>query len=137
MTRRDPVVVAWAAGLGLAVLVYLVGPDHFLFRLDYALNVLASRVAEALLELTATALDVIRALSIGLFVTFLALAATVSRRGGRWKMATVVVTVLFLLLIDGSSPGGTSRWMAALILSAVGSAVMTGRLRQGRLPVRA
>ena len=136
MTRRDPVLFAWAVGLGIALLVYLVGPDHFLFRLQNALHVFAWQVAEVLADLSATALDAVRALSIGLFVTFLALAAAVARRGGRSRGAAVVVSVLFLLLVSGASAGDPARWLAALVLSGLGAAVMTGRLRGAGPPVR-
>ena len=128
--------VAWGAGLGLAVLVFVVGPDHFLFRLADTLHVLAWRVAEAIAELSATALDVVRALSIGLFVTFLALAFAVLRRGGRSRGAMVAVSLLFFLLVADAAPGDQARWVAALALSGVGALVMTGRLRQVGLVVR-
>ena len=134
--RRDPVVLAWAAGLGLALLVFVVGPDHFLFRLADTLHVLAWRVAEAVAELSATALDVVRALSIGLFVTFLALAVAVGRRGGRSRAAIVTVTVVFFFLVADAAPGDQARWVAALALSGMGALIMTGRLRQTGLAVR-
>ena len=134
--RRDPVVVAWVAGLGLAALVFAVGPDHFLFRLADTLHVLAWRVAETIEELSATALDVVRALSIGLFVTFLALAFAVLRRGGRSRGAMVAVSLLFFFLVADAAPGDQARWVAALALSGVGALVMTGRLRQVGLVVR-
>lgn len=130
MSRRDPVLIAWAAGLGLAALVFVVGPDQFLFRLFDTLHVFWWRVAEALAQLSATALDVVRALSIGLFVTFLALAVAVMRRGGRAKLAIIVVTLLYFLLVGDAAPGDQSRWLAALVLSGVGASIMTGRLRQ-------
>ena len=136
MIRRDPVVVAWGAGLALAVVVFVVGPDHFLFRLADTLHVLVWQVAEALAQLSATALDVVRALSIGLFVTFLGLAFAVNRRGGRARAALVIVTVLFLLLVGDAGPADQSRWFAALALSGIGAAVMTGRLRQSGALVR-
>ncbi len=136
MLRRDPVLIAWVVGLGLAGLVYVVGPDRFLFRLEDTLHVIAWRIAEAVADLSATMLDAVRALSIGLYVTFLALAAAVMRRGGRAKFAAVVVTVLFLMIVMGASPGDQTRWIAALVLSGVGASVMTGRLRQAGVPVR-
>ena len=137
MARRDPVFVAWAVGLGLAALIYLVGPDQFVFRIENAIHVFFWRVAELLAELSATALDAVRALAIGLFVTFLALAAAVARRGGRARTAVIVVGVLFFFLVDSASPGEQTRWLAAFALSGVGAAVMTGRLRQGGVPMRA
>ena len=136
MTRRDPVLFAWAMGLGIAVLVYMVGPDHFLFRLGAFLHGLAWQVAEVLADLSATALDAVRALSIGLFVTFLALAAAVARRGGRSRAAAAIVSVVFLLLVGGATDGDPARWLAALVLSGLGAAVMTGRLRGAGPPVR-
>lgn len=137
MTRRDPVTIAWVAGLALAVLVYVVGPDHFLFRLENALHVLAWRLSELLSDLSDAAVQVVRALAIGLMATFLGLSVAVVRRGGRARAAVVVVVALFLILVGGSGPADQARWVAALALSGVGAAVMTGRLRQGGVALRA
>ena len=133
MRRRDPVLLAWGLGLGLAALVYAVGPDRFLFRVLDTLHVLAWRLSEAVADLSVLALDMVRALAIGLFATFVALAVAVARRGGRGRGALLLVTVLFLFLAGGGGPDGTSantRWTAALLLSGMGALVMTGRLRQ-------
>ena len=134
--RRDPVLFAWVAGLSLAALVYVVGPDRFLFRLEDMMHVLAWRIAEAIDQLSASALDVIRALAIGIYATFIGLAITVQRRGGRARFAALVVTGLFILVVSGAGPGDQTRWIAALVLSGVGASVMTGRLRQAGLPAR-
>ena len=136
MRRRDPIFVAWIAGLGLAALVFVVGPDQFVFRVTDALHVFVWRIGEAISELSATALDAVRALSIGLFVTFLDLAFAVLRRGGRSRGAILMVTLLFILLVGDSGPGDQFRWLSALALSGVGALVMTGRLRQVGLVVR-
>ncbi|MGI4950181.1 MAG: hypothetical protein ACRYGM_00080 [Janthinobacterium lividum] len=130
MPRRDPIILAWAAGLGLAALIYFVGPDNFMFRFQDTLQVLAWRISEAIANLSIAALDIVRALAIGLYVTFLALAVAVARRGGRSRLAAVVVTIVFLMLVEGASPGQQGRWTAALLLSGIGAAVMSGRLRQ-------
>jgi hypothetical protein len=136
MSRRDPVLVAWVVGLALAALVFVVGPDHFLFRLNDTLHVVVWRIVEALDQLSATALDAVRALAIGLYVTFVALALAVLRRGGRARAAIIVVTLLYIMLVGYAVPGDQTRWLAALALSGVGAAVMTGRLRQASLAVR-
>lgn len=132
MQRRDPIWLAWAVGLALAALVYLVGPDRFVFRLIDTLHVLAWRISEAVEDLSVLALDMVRALAIGLFATFAVLAVAVARRGGRGRGALLVVTLLFVILagggVDGAAPN--TRWTAALLLSGVGALVMTGRLRQ-------
>ena len=137
MPRRDPVLIAWAVGLGLAALIYFVGPDSFLFRLQDGFHVLAWRISEALADLSVAALDVVRALAIGLYATFMVLAVAVARRGGRARLAAVVVSILFFMLVEGASAGGQVRWTAALVLSGVGAAVMTGRLRNAGVALRA
>lgn len=130
--RRDPILAAWGIGLVLAVLVYIVGPDRFLFRVLDTLHVLGWRVAELIDDLSLVALDLMRALAIGLYVTFVMLALAVARRGGPSRGALLVVSLLFLALAGGSGVPN-ARWTAALVLSAVAAAVMTGRLRA---PVR-
>lgn len=126
--RRDPILAAWGIGLLLAALIYLVGPDRFLFRLLDTLHLMAWRFAEMIEDLSVMALDVVRALAIGLYATFVVLALAVARRGGAARAALVVVSVLFLGLAGGSGVANT-RWTAALVLCGVGAAVMTGRLR--------
>ncbi len=127
--RRDPILLAWGAGLLLAALVYLVGPDRFLFRLMDTLHVLGWRLAELIEDLSIVSLDLVRAGAIGLYATFVALGLAVARRGGPSRGALVVVTVLFLALANGGG-AGPARWVAALLLTGIGAAVMTGRLRQ-------
>lgn len=132
MNRRDPIILAWVAGLALAALVYVVGPDRFVFRIVDGLHVLAWRISEAVADLSLLALDLVRALAIGLFATFVVLALAVARRGGRGRGALLLVSLLFLMLVGGVVDSGASnaRWTAALLLSGAGAAVMTGRLRQ-------
>ena len=89
--RRDPVVVAWVLGLGLAVLAYAVGPQHFLFRVVDWFHFAAWRLGEIIGDLSLVAQDVVRALAIGLYATFVVLAISVLRRGGRARGALVVV----------------------------------------------
>jgi hypothetical protein len=133
--RRDPVLIAWVLGLALAAIVYVVGPNHFWFRLLDTFHVLMWRLGEFIADLSSMALDVVRALAIGLYATFVVLALAVLRRGGRARAALIVVTLLFLVLVahDDMVTESNGRWMAALALSAVGAIVMTTRLRQTAL----
>ena len=133
--RRDPVLIAWVLGLGLAALIYLVGPRHFLFQALDAFHVLMWRLGEFIADLSSVALDAVRALAIGLYATFVVLAFAVLRRGGRARGALIVITVMFLILVahDDVVTESNGRWAAALALSAVGAVVMTGRLRQTSL----
>ncbi len=138
MGRRDPVVLAWGVGLGLAVLAYAIGPRYFLFRLTDWFHFAGWRLGEMIQDLSDVALDLVRALAIGLFATFVVLALAVMRRGGRSRAALVVVTVLFLLLIGPTDQVTESngRWAAALAVSGVAALVMTNRLRQTALVPR-
>ena len=138
MQRRDPVVVAWVLGLGLAALAYAVGPQYFLFRVVDWFHFAAWRLGEIIGDLSLVAQNVVRALAIGLYATFVVLAVSVLRRGGRARGALIVVTVLFLILIGPTEMATESnaRWTAALALSVVGAVVMTGRLRQTALVPR-
>ena len=117
----------WLVGILLAVVVYAAGPDQFLDAAwVFALNAeLAVRNLQ--LSLSASAYDLVRATAIGLFVVFLLLAGLATHRGLRARGALVVVSILFLALI--SNPAGSGpRWVGALVLVAIGSAVMTRRL---------
>ena len=136
MPRRDPILLAWAAGLILAALVYFVGPDNFLFRLQDSLHMLTWRIGEMVANLSIAALDVVRALAIGLYATFLALSVAVARRGGRAKFFAVVLSIVFFMLVEGAGQGESARWTAAFILSGVGAAVMSGRLRHAGAVLR-
>jgi hypothetical protein len=137
--RGDPVVVAWVLGLGLAVLVYVLGPQHFLFRLLDTFHVLMWRLGEFIADLSTVALDAVRALAIGLYATFVVLAFAVLRRGGRGRAALIIVSVLFAILVahDDVVTESNGRWAAALALSGIGAIVMTNRLRQTALVPRA
>ena len=137
MQRRDPVMLAWVLGLALAAAVYLVGPNRFLFRVLDTLHMIAWRLGEFVADLSILAVVLVRALAIGLYATFVVLAVAVARRGGRARGALVVVSLVFLALVNhgidpfGGPAGGNARWTAALILSGSSAAVMTGRLRPG------
>ena len=133
MNRRDPVLLAWAAGLGLAALVFVMGPERFFFRLLDTVHVALWRLQEMLEQFSIVTLDAVRALAIGLYVTFVALGLAVVRRGGQARGALFWVSALFLVLAGDMMGDGSpsARWAAALLIVAAGSAVMTGRLRQG------
>ena len=134
MKRRDPVVLAWVAGLGLSAVVYAMGPERFFFRLVDSIHVALWRIQEALEQLSVVTLDAVRALSIGLFVTFVALSLAVIRRGGRARGALFWVSLLFVALAGNLVGDGSpnARWAASLMVVAAGSVLMTGRLRQER-----
>lgn len=138
MQGRDPVVLAWALGLGLAALAYALGPQYFLFWVLDWVHVAFWRLGEIIGDLSLVARDAVRALAIGLYATFVVLSVLVIRRGGRAKAALFWVTILFLLLIGRVEmvTESNARWTLALALAGFGAVVMTNRLRQGAMVVR-
>ena len=131
---RNPIVVAWVAGLVLAAAVYIVGPERLVFRLIDNLHLLAWWIEEGLAQLGGVTAEAVRALAIGLYVTFAALALAVQQRGGSARSALFWVSVLFWLLAAGviGAEDGQGRWVMALALVAVASIAMTARLRNAR-----
>jgi hypothetical protein len=132
MQRPDPVLIAWILGLGLAALAYAIGPQYFMFRIVDSFHIAMWRIGEAIGR------DLVRALAIGLYGTFVVLALSVIRRGGRAKAALFWVSVLFLFLIGGVelTTESDTRWVVALVVAGVGAVTMTQRLRQTALIVR-
>lgn len=130
--KRDPVALAWIVGLGLAALAYVVGPQDFLFRVTDWLHFAAFRLGEVIGDLSLAARDIVRALAIGLYATFVLLSILVIRRGGRAVAMLVWVTILFALLIGRAEmvTESNARWILALALVAVGAATMSHRLRR-------
>jgi hypothetical protein len=132
--RKNPVAAIWFIGILVAVAAYLADPGHLLAA---ALDMLAAGFAaidQMVRSLSLFGNNVIRALAIGLFVTFVALAVLAIRQGHRGRMALVFVSAVFLLLVrDGGDGVSNGRWVAAFALAAVAALVMTDRIRR---PVR-
>jgi hypothetical protein len=143
------IAVIWIAGIVLAVLVYAVGPEQFVFASFDLFERAWSGVQDLLRNLSIAAFDLVRALAIGLYFVFVALAVLAIRRGGRGWAALIVVSLVFLGLVwhdPGRGFGSRTRWGAALVLAGVGALGMTRRLshpepaggwRPGPLPPRA
>ena len=131
--RRDPVALVWLGGLALALVLYFVGTDRFWFQLLNTFHVVGWWISEGVADLSGLAVDVVRALALGLFATFVALCWLAARRGAAVRGTALLVGLLFLILAsggDGLSDGaGNLRWTAALGVAGVGSLVMTRRLR--------
>lgn len=138
MQRRDPVMIAWVVGLMLAALAYWVGPQYFMFRVVDSFHVALWRISETIGDLSLMGRDLVRAMAIGIYATFVVLAISVIRRGGAGKVALFWVSALFLFLIGGieMTTESNSRWVLALAVAGVGAVTMTQRLRQTALVLR-
>lgn len=129
--RRNTIALIWAGGFLLAAALYVVGPDRFLDRCVAALDALTGWIHITLLTLGAQAYDVVHALALALLAVFVLLSVLAARRGLRGGWAVVGLPLVFLLLVwrpfaEGPAPIG--RWLAALLISAVGALLMTRRL---------
>ena len=128
--HRNTVALIWIGGLAVAVIAYATDPGAIL---EAALDLLAAAIAATsrfIHDLSSFGSAVIRALAVGLFVTFLALAALAIRQGAKGKAALVMVSAVFLLLLRDGAGASNGRWVAAFALAAVGAVVMTTRVRR-------
>ena len=131
---RSPILLAWAAGLALAAAVYVFGPERLVFNFIDSLHLFGWWLGEVVAQLGGVMTEAVRALAIGLYVTFVALGLAVQQRGGPARSALFWVSVLFWLLAAGviGIDDGPSRWVMALVLVTVASVGMTARLRAAR-----
>jgi hypothetical protein len=128
--QRNTIMLIWTGGLLVALLAYATNPGALL---NAALDLLAGGLAavERLVAgLSAFGSDVVRALAVGLFVTFVALAVFAIRQGGKGRMALFTVSTVFVLLLRDGGGESNGRWVAAFALAAVGALVMTTRVRR-------
>lgn len=130
---RSTITSIWVAGIVLALIVYVTGPDRFVVAgLDFVQHSWWA-LQDAVRDISIAAFDLVRALAIGLYFVFVALAVLSIRQSGRGGAALVAVSLVFLGLVwhsTGESFGAHTRWMAALVLTSVGALTMTRRLGQ-------
>jgi hypothetical protein len=130
---RNTIAMVWAGGLILAVIVYLAGPDQFVYGVFDLIHRGWWTLQDALRNLSIAAFDLVRALAIGLYFVFVVLTLIVIRRGGRGRAALIALSVVFFALIwhaPGYGFGAHGRWIAGLLLAAAGALSMTRRLTQ-------
>jgi hypothetical protein len=134
---RNVVAVAWLAGIVLAALVYVAGPDRLVLAIVDAGEATRLLLQDLARNLTLASFELVRALAIGLFATFAVLAVAAVRRGHKGRGALVMVSAVFMLLVwDQGGYESASRWVGALVLAAVGAVVMTSRLTAAPQPWR-
>ena len=128
--HRNTVAFIWIGGIAIAAIAYAADPGALL---EAALNLLAAAIAVTerfVRDLSTFGSAVVRALAVGLVVTFVALAILTIRQGGQGRTALVMVSVVFLLLLRDGASAANGRWVAAFALAAVGAVVMTTRVRR-------
>lgn len=134
--NKTTIGLVWLGGIVLMLLFYAIGPQHFLatcqaFFLDvwFAFNRLIETLAHQ-------ALDAVRAAALALYVVFVVLALLAHRHGVRSGGTLVLLSVLFLILVetDWYEPG--TKWVAAAVVAGLGAAMMTSRLLRPPPPPR-
>ncbi len=131
--KRDPVALVWIGGLALAAALYFVGTDRFWFQVLNTFHLAGWWIGEVIAELSGLAVELVRALALGLFATFAALCWMAARRGAAVRGTALLIGLLFLVLASGGDglgdDAGNLRWTAALGVAVIGALVMTRRLR--------
>ena len=136
--RPGAITVIWLAGLVLAVLAYVVGPDRFMDTVWTVLWDFQATLTRLAASFATVSFDLVRAAAIGLFIVFVLLCLIAIRRGLRGWMALILVSFTYLSTV-GSSSYEESRggWFMGFLLALGGATAMTTRLmRAERAPAR-
>jgi hypothetical protein len=130
--NRKTIGLIWVAGILVMLVLYAAGPLNFfaafrvvLFNFWHTVDVLIATVVRE-------ALDVVRAVAIGLYVVFVLLAIMARRNGYRTLGMLFGLSVLFLLLVDTDWYEPGTKWVTAALLAGAGAAFMTSRLLHPR-----
>ena len=128
--HRNTIMLIWIGGILVALIAYAADPGALI---NTALDALAAGIAaiqRLVANLSALGSGIIRALAVGLFVTFVAMAVLAIRQGGKGRMALFTVSAVFVLLLREGNGASNGRWVAAFALAAAGALVMTARVRR-------
>ena len=126
--NRTTIGLVWLGGILLMLALYAIGPQHFLANVEaFVFNTWAA-IDTLLARLAYEALDVVRAAAIALYVVFVVLAVLAMRQHQRSAGTLVIVSVLFLALVETNWYDPGTKWITAALLAGVGAAVMTSRL---------
>lgn len=132
--RERSIATIWLGGIALALLIYTIGPDTFVWSIQSFLDNVGPAVANLLARLTMMSFDLVRALAIALFAVFLVLSVVALRRGVPVRLLMVCIVVGFLALVQRSGFVGYSdyyshkSWLGAFAVAAFGAVLMTRRL---------
>src|SRR5579871_5042306 len=126
----------WLGGIVLMVVLYMVGPQHFIQACEAFFRQFWWYIGNFIDMLMDRAFDAVRAAAIALYAVFVVLALLAGQRGLRSGSALFVVTVLFFVLVGTRWYDQGTKWFTAAVLAGVGALVMTNRLtrRESRDP---
>ena len=133
MDRRHLALI-WVGGIALMVVIYAVGPQHFVATCEQFIASAMWWLGNLIDTSMTRAFEVVRAAAIAMYVVFVVLAVLAIRRGLRTGGMLLVVSAVFLLLVRTDWYGSDTRWFAAAVLTTVGAAVLTKRLIHAPAP---
>ncbi len=126
--RSRTVTIVWVVGLGLAALIYALGPDDALATLFTWADQAGAALQQAVAQLGGRAFDVLRALAVGCFAVFFVLCVIATGRGQSTLWLMLWVSLLFLLLVWHQGREATGHWTLAFLLSGAAALNVTRRL---------
>ena len=134
--NRTTIGLVWLGGIVLMLLLYAIGPLHFLAAVHALFLNFWDALDNLIARLEHEALDAVRAAAIALYVVFVVLGVLALRQRLRAAPTLVIVSVLFLVLAESDWYDPGTKWFTAALLAGVGAAVMTSRLLRGPPPPR-
>jgi hypothetical protein len=131
----------WLGGIILALAIYVVGPDRFVWGFQDFIENFGFSAAALIARLGTMSFDLLRALAIALFVVFVGLSVVAVQRGVARRVLILVVVGGFLALtgrpgFDDYGAYSHRGWVGAFFLAAIGAAMMTRRLTHRAPPPR-
>jgi len=126
--NRTTIGLVWLGGFALMLLLYAIGPQHFLATCQAFFIDAWAGLDRLIAALTHQALDVVRAGALALYAVFLVLAVLARRHGMRTGGTLVAISVLFLILVETEWYDSGTKWFAAALIAGLGAAMMTSRL---------
>jgi len=125
---RRTIYLIWAGGAVLAFLIFVAGPDRVLTQLAYSFDALMWDLR----GVGGAVYNLIRASAIAVFVVFWVLGVIAIQRGRHGISVLLWFTLICWWLVGSPShwanPTPLRDWLAALLVSALGASIMTGRL---------
>lgn len=132
--NRTTIAWVWLSGIVLMVVLYVIGPQHFIQACEEAIARVWWFLADLVDTLMVRAFDAVRAAAIALYVVFVVLALMARRRGMHGGGALFIVTALFLILVGTNWYDRGTKWFSAAVLAGAGAATMTSRLLRAPPP---
>lgn len=126
--NKTTIGLVWLGGFALMLLLYAIGPQHFIAACQAFFYDVWFGLDRLIATLAHQALDAVRAAALALYAVFVILALLAHRHGVRSGGTLVLLSVLFLILVETEWYAPGTKWVAAAIVAGLGAVMMTSRL---------